>query len=699
MSHNPRSSFNSILHKSSTLFFFGGLFVALLLFPHTADAAAFLLSPTSGTFTVGSTFDVQILLDTNGESINALDVSLRFPPDKLQLVSPKTSLSIISVWTSQPKFNNQNGTVRLQGGIPGGVNVNSALVATLTFRVKSVGNAIVNFDDNSKALLNDGLGTDDLRRREGAFYALILPPPAGPIVVSPTHQNQGTWYSNPHAVINWSNNIPVENYSYILDSNPIAIPDDILENNQNSVRYSNLSDGQHYFHIKAFRNGAWGGVTHFVLNIDTQAPALFPVEVLPTPRTTVRNPIIRFATTDTLSGIDHFELKTVALRPTIQEGEEETTSDQNFFIEAQSPYITSSLIIGPYAAIVRALDKAGNIQEVTRDFYITNGFLSWSSDDGLIIGSGLISWPWVFLILLLLIALLFYIGYEIKRRHDAVVAQRATRGLPAHVASQLAELKKYKSKYGAAAILLMLMASLLSTQFNLEQKAYAQVETEQKSVVELAPPFVTTISKNVSNNEIFYIGGKTENKDTTVIIYTQNTTTGETTSYEVKSDKKGDWFYRHNGFLTPGAYVLWVQAKIGDIVSPPSPQIEMSVARAAITFGATRISFETLFAFITGLLLILILTLIAYIVYHAYHGRLKHKLLMHEIREAEESVRRGFAVLRRDIEQELEVLKKNQILQQPTEEEKSRERELWSDLKDIERRIGKEVWDIEKVES
>jgi hypothetical protein len=695
MSHNPRSFFNSILHRSRALFLIGGLFTALLLSPQTVYAAAFLLSPTSGTFTVGSTFDVQILLDTDDESINALDVSLRFPPDKLQLVSPKTSLSIISVWTSQPKFNNQNGSVRLQGGIPGGVNVNSALVATLTFRVKSVGNAIVSFGDESKALLNDGLGTNDLRRREGAVYSLVLPPPAGPIVVSETHSNQAVWYSNSNAVLRWSSNDPVENYSYILDKNPVSLPDDIPEGNQNSVAYKNLSDGQHYFHIKALRNSSWGGVTHFVLNIDTEPPALFPIEVLPTPRTTVRSPVVKFATTDTLSGIDHFELRTVVLSPTKSEDGSDTSADQNFFVEAQSPYIAPPLEVGPYDAIVRAIDKAGNIQEVTQRFYITSGFLSWSTNEGVIIGSIIVGWPWIFLFLLLLIMALFYIGYELKRRHDNVVTQRVSRELPSHVKSQLEELKKYKSKYGAVAILLVLL-STFSLVFS-NTSVYAQNNGGETGIVELAPPFVTTISRDVSNNEIFYIGGKTENKDTTVIIYGQNVTTGETTSYEVVSDKKGEWFYRHNGFLTPGEYVLWMQAKIGDIVSPPSPQIEMSVARAAITFGVTRISFETLFGFITGLLLVLIFVLIGYIIYHAYHGRLKHKLLMHEIREAEESVRRGFAVLRRDIERELEAHKKRQSEQQPTEEEKARERELVNDLKDIERRIGKEVWDIEKV--
>jgi hypothetical protein len=51
-------------------------------------AAKFLLSPSSGTFTVGSTFDVSVFLDTEGKPVNTVSAILLFPPDKLQLVPP-----------------------------------------------------------------------------------------------------------------------------------------------------------------------------------------------------------------------------------------------------------------------------------------------------------------------------------------------------------------------------------------------------------------------------------------------------------------------------------------------------------------------------------------------------------------------------------------------------------------------------------
>ena len=123
------------------------VFFFLFFLPSDSRAATFLLSPSSGTFSIGSTFSVSILLDTKGQSINALEVALSFPPDMLQIVSPSTGKSVIGVWTDTPNFDNANGKMDLQGGIPGGITVSNGLVSTVTFRVKSVGEGGVKFLD------------------------------------------------------------------------------------------------------------------------------------------------------------------------------------------------------------------------------------------------------------------------------------------------------------------------------------------------------------------------------------------------------------------------------------------------------------------------------------------------------------------------------------------------------------------------
>ena len=221
-----------------------------------AEASLYLL-PSSGNYAVGDTFDVSVFINTGGQYVNALQASLSFPADKLQIVSPSAGQSVISVWVGQPSYSNTGGIISFQGAIPNpGLNVRQGLISTITFRVKSTGKAIINFTDDSKVLLNDGKGTDALHSTSGAIFNLVLPPPQGPIVTSSTHPDQSRWYATDSALLEWATDEKTEYYSYILDDEPISVPDDIPEPNRQTVSYSNVPDGVHYFHIKAHREGA-----------------------------------------------------------------------------------------------------------------------------------------------------------------------------------------------------------------------------------------------------------------------------------------------------------------------------------------------------------------------------------------------------------------------------------------------------------
>jgi uncharacterized protein (DUF58 family) len=195
-----------VVFKNLALGWRRGLLVALLVLgfgaaARYASAATLSVSPASGTFTVGDTINVSVLLDTQGQTINAVQSSLSFPPDKLQLVSPSTGQSIIQIYTTPPRVNNQTGRVDIAGGIPGGINVKAGLVSTLVFRIKAPGPAAIHFTDQSRALLNDGAGTEALSNTINASYQLVLPPPSGPVVTSETHPDQNTWYDKSTAIL------------------------------------------------------------------------------------------------------------------------------------------------------------------------------------------------------------------------------------------------------------------------------------------------------------------------------------------------------------------------------------------------------------------------------------------------------------------------------------------------------------------
>ncbi len=653
-----------------------------------AVTSTLFLSPSSGTFVVDSTFDVSVFLNTQGNTVNTIDLAIKYPPDKLQLVSSGTGKSIIGLWTSQPKYNNQTGTLELTGGIPGGVKVDKGLITTLTFRVKAVGSAVVKFD-RTRVLLNDGLGTEVLTQNQNSLYELILPPPAGPVVVSETHPDQTQWYRSNTVILKWLLEEGADGFSYIISDQPIDVPDEISEGVQRDVVYRNLADGRKYFHIRALRAGSWGGTTHFALNIDTSPPAEFKPEVTPSARTDRTQPVIQFATTDSLSGTDHYELKLVSLKLS----KANVSSDDAIFIEAQSPYIPTELSLGNYDIIIRAYDKAGNYREATQRIEIVSGYLKFVSKRGLVFAGYTFPWWILLLIMLIIIIALWILGRRMHLWHRQVHSQLNTGELPSELESQMDELQKYRARYGKMAVILL--AAFMS--LSLFSGAQAQTREATKAEV-LDSPLITTVSQNITNDEIFYIGGKTGRANAEVVLYMQNLQTAETISETLSSDKNGEWFYRHNTFLNAGNYVFWAQTKSGNELSPPSPQVRVSVEETAVQFGATRISYATMYLILFVAALIILISLVIYIIYHGVRGRKKHAIMLTQLSEAQESLRRGFAVLNRDIQAELETIHKVKLNQKLSQEEREREEQLLRDLDDIQQHVSKEIWDIENAE-
>ena len=359
-----------------------------LVLPLTAKAAGASLyfSPNSGTFYVGSTFDVSIFLNTGGENVNAVQADLKFDPTKLQIASPTAGKSFISVWVSQPTYSNIEGTASFQGGIPSpGINTSAGLISTITFRAIDPGETTILFSDSSRVLLDDGKGTDILTSRGRGVYTLRIPPPEGPKVFSSTHPDQNKWYKNNNPTFSWEKEEGVTDFSFSLDFDPQGIPDNISEGDGTSISFTGLEDGIWYFHVKAKKADVWGGTSHYLVRIDSTSPASFQIEVSPSPETSLSQPVVSFITTDALSGFDHFEIKVIDITP----GREDR--EISFFIEAASPYKLPALEVGKYMIVVRAFDKAGNWRDesvkikiipkgigLTREgIYLFEIFLSW----------------------------------------------------------------------------------------------------------------------------------------------------------------------------------------------------------------------------------------------------------------------------------------------------------------------------------
>ena len=386
------------------------LIIALVvLVPAVARGAGASLyfSPGSGSFFVGSTFDVSIFVNTGGENINAVLVNVLFDPKKIQVASPTAGKSFIGVWISQPSFSNINGTMEFQGGIPTpGVNTTAGLVSTVTFRVIAPGETTVQLADTCKVLRNDSYGTNALTSRSRGVYTLLIPPPEGPKVFSPTHPDQNKWYKNNNPTFSWEHEEGVTDFSYSFDQDPIMVPDSISDGNFTSVSYSAVEDGIWFFHVKAKKAGTWGGASHYSVQIDSSAPASFTPKVEPAAETTQRQPLVFFSTTDALSGVDHYTLKHIDIT------KDSTEEASGFFQEVASPYKLPALEPGKYLVVIRAYDVAGNWREGTVKIQIFEGgfYVSWL---GIHINQYLIPW---WLIILILIIILLIVAFSLWKK-------------------------------------------------------------------------------------------------------------------------------------------------------------------------------------------------------------------------------------------------------------------------------------------
>lgn len=427
------------------------LFVGLLSSPFLASAenASLYLRPSSGTYSVGSTFEVGIYMNTGGNNINAVKVDLQFPPDKLQVVSPNLGKSIISFWVIQPTFSNSNGTIAFQGGVPPpGINTSDGYISSIIFRVVNVGAAAVSIKDSSRVLLADGKGTDVLGSRSDAIFSLKLPPPAGPIVVAPGHEDPNKWYQDSNVEFIWQMPKGATAVSYVLNTEALAVPDDISEGNKTSILYKSVGEGTQYFHIKAFNpDSGWGGTTHFAVNLDNNPPADFKIQVSPGVTTSVKRPTVIFDTTDTASGLSHFAFKVIKVSEPSDDADNKQDSTTPFFVEATSPFVLPELDFGTYDIVVRAYDQAGNYREVHQKLKIAYSVLQNLGPQGINLRSNLIL-PWwgVYTLLAFFILILLYILHFIFKRHTEVEAKLSmgVLNLIEHSVSQRLNLLKQK---------------------------------------------------------------------------------------------------------------------------------------------------------------------------------------------------------------------------------------------------------------
>lgn len=149
---------------------FALLFVSLYVVTQTADAASVSFTQTSLLETGLVTLDV--MLDPEGESINAFSGTVSFPEGIFSIESLSTIDTVVPIWIQTPVVSEERnfsgrGQVVFEGMIPGGFQgvrspyyegVKPGKLFSITFRPVDAGNATI-LSEGVKLLRNDGMAT------------------------------------------------------------------------------------------------------------------------------------------------------------------------------------------------------------------------------------------------------------------------------------------------------------------------------------------------------------------------------------------------------------------------------------------------------------------------------------------------------------------------------------------------------------
>lgn len=162
-----------------------------------AGSATFSLSPVSGNFTTGQTFDVAVNLNTGGAEVVGVDLILLFDQTKLQVVEVING-SIFQQYLGE-SINNVNGIYQISALSSTAQNLFSGTgtVITLRFKVYSPGTAEVIFDFSEGSTVDSNVAeyttqTDYLIGVTNAKYNLSGASVPGSEGVPPSGTTTGT---------------------------------------------------------------------------------------------------------------------------------------------------------------------------------------------------------------------------------------------------------------------------------------------------------------------------------------------------------------------------------------------------------------------------------------------------------------------------------------------------------------------------
>jgi hypothetical protein len=365
-----------------------------------ADNAKLFFSPGTGSFDVGKTFTVRVMVDSGGGvGINAVEANVNFDPSLVKISSISVSGSIFKLWTNDPTESlskissfNKSGTISFGGGLPSSYKGSSGNILSISFSGVKTGTAKLSFS-GAMILAADGQGTNVYGSASGATFNIVEPakttpppvetktptptttipvikkeepktekkgilPPA-PEVSSITHPMEEKWYSNNGPEFTWKLLLDITGVGISVTEDPAADPGSNVGGIVESKKYERIADGTHYFNIKLKNQNGWGPITHRKFQVDVTPPDPFDIAVMNSGDQTDPSPVLVFNTKDAASGIDKYQV--------IIDNEASEISPRDF---KKEPYKPKVLKPGEHNVTIAAFDKANNAASSSKNLIV-----------------------------------------------------------------------------------------------------------------------------------------------------------------------------------------------------------------------------------------------------------------------------------------------------------------------------------------
>ncbi len=143
----------TVHYAFSFLFLFAALMGMAAVVSH--DLSAIKIVASAPSVERGTVFSIDVLVSAS-TPVNAVTITLQFPPDQVEVLGVDRGESVLTLWTSDPKV--ENGTVFLEGGTYKKGFIGEHKIATINVRALKAGKATFATGD-IKLLAGDGKGT------------------------------------------------------------------------------------------------------------------------------------------------------------------------------------------------------------------------------------------------------------------------------------------------------------------------------------------------------------------------------------------------------------------------------------------------------------------------------------------------------------------------------------------------------------